>query len=98
MDRRGESEGSKSAKKSYSTMVSSCSAAALSNPCAVWGDMLAPVGLWYRGIARVDQLQLLQPFFGLLLAWLVLGEPVEWTMVASTILVILCVAGARRFS
>ena len=58
---------------------------------------------WYRGlaiggIAAVGQLQLLQPFFGLSLAALVLHEPVAWTMVLSTLVVVLCVAGARRFA
>ena len=58
---------------------------------------------WYRGlalggIASVGQLQLLQPFFGLTLAAALLHEPVAWTMVASTAVVVLCVAGARRFA
>lgn len=57
---------------------------------------------WYRGlalggIAGVGQLQLLQPFFSLLLATLLLHEPISWTMIASTVVVVLCVAGARRF-
>ena len=58
---------------------------------------------WYRGlalggIAAVGQLQLLQPFLGLLLAALVLDEPVAGTMVAVSALVVGCVAGARRFA
>lgn len=58
---------------------------------------------WYRGlalggIAAVGQLQLLQPFFGLTLAAVVLHEQVAWTMLASTMIVVLCVAGARRFA
>ncbi len=58
---------------------------------------------WYRGlamggIAAVGQLQLLQPFFGLTLAALLLHEPIAWTMMASTAIVVLCVAGARRFA
>lgn len=58
---------------------------------------------WYRGlalggIAGVSQLQLLQPFFGLTLAALLLHEPVAWTMIASTAVVVLCVAGAKRFA
>lgn len=66
-------------------------------------SMMIGFMFWYRGlaiggIAAVGQLQLLQPFFGLLLAGVVLGEPVAWTMVASTVIVILCVAGARRFT
>jgi len=69
---------------------------------SVFSMMLGFV-FWYRGlalggIAGVGQLQLMQPFFGLLLAGLLLGEPVAWTMVASTVIVILCVAGARRFA
>ena len=58
---------------------------------------------WYRGlalggIAGVGQLQLLQPFFGLALAALLLGEPVAWGMIAVTGLVVLCVAGAKRYA
>src|SRR5690606_34651786 len=64
-------------------------------------SMLVGFIFWYRGlalggIAGVGQLQLLQPFFGLALAALLLGEPVVWTMIAATALVVLCVAGARR--
>ena len=47
---------------------------------------------------RSPRLQLLQPFFGLALAGLLLGEPVAWTMIAVTALVVLCVAGAKRFA
>jgi drug/metabolite transporter (DMT)-like permease len=66
-------------------------------------SMLVGFVFWYRGlalggIAGVSQLQLLQPFFGLALAGLLLGEPVAWTMIAVTGLVVLCVAGARRFA
>ncbi len=66
-------------------------------------SMMLGFVFWYRGlalggIAGVGQLQLLQPFFGLLLAGVVLGEPVAWTMIASTVIVILCVAGAKRFT
>ncbi len=66
-------------------------------------SMLIGFIFWYRGlalggIAQVGQLQLLQPFFSLLLAALVLGEPVAWSMVATTALVVLCVAGAKRFA
>jgi len=69
---------------------------------SVFSMMLGFV-FWYRGlalggIAGVGQLQLLQPFFGLVLAGVLLGEPVAWTMIASTVIVILCVAGAKRFS
>ena len=58
---------------------------------------------WYRGlalggIAGVGQLQLLQPFFGLALAGAVLGEPVAWSMIVVTLLIVACVAGAKRFA
>ena len=51
-------------------------------------SMLVGFIFWYRGlalggIAGVGQLQLLQPFFGLILAALLLHEPIAWTMVAS---------------
>ncbi|MEX4008415.1 DMT family transporter [Neoaquamicrobium sediminum] len=66
-------------------------------------SMLVGFVFWYRGLALggisgVGQLQLLQPFFGLALAGLLLGEPVAWSMVAVTALVVLCVAGAKRFA
>lgn len=66
-------------------------------------SMLVGFIFWYRGlalggIASVGQLQLLQPFFGLILAAVLLHEPVAWTMIASTLLVVLCVAGAKRFA
>jgi drug/metabolite transporter (DMT)-like permease len=59
-------------------------------------SMLVGFVFWYRGlalggIAGVGQLQLLQPFF-------LLHEPVAWTMIAATGLVVLCVAGAKRFA
>ncbi|MGB3500299.1 MAG: DMT family transporter [Mesorhizobium sp.] len=58
---------------------------------------------WYRGLALggstgVGQLQLLQPFIGLALAAVLLGEPVAWTMLAATAVVVVCVAYARRFA
>ncbi|MEH3147857.1 MAG: DMT family transporter [Methylobacterium frigidaeris] len=66
-------------------------------------SMLVGFVFWYRGlalggIAGVGQLQLLQPFFGLALAALLLGEPVAPAMVAVAGLVVLCVAGAKRFA
>jgi drug/metabolite transporter (DMT)-like permease len=66
-------------------------------------SMLVGFVFWYHGLARggiagVGQLQLLQPFFGLLLAASLLGEHVSPTMIATTIAVVLCVAGARRFA
>ncbi|MCF3639341.1 DMT family transporter [Rhizobium sp. TRM95111] len=66
-------------------------------------SMLVGFIFWYRalalgGTASVGQLQLLQPFFGLALAAVLLGEPVAWTMVAATGVVVVCVAFARRFA
>ncbi len=66
-------------------------------------SMLVGFMFWYRGlalggIAGVGQLQLLQPFFGFSLAAIFLGEPIAWTMIASAVVVVACVAGARRFA
>ena len=65
--------------------------------------MLIGFVFWYRGLAQggiaaVGQLQLLQPFFGLALAAGLLHEQVSSGMVAVTLAVILCVAGAKNFS
>ena len=77
---------------------------------AFWGlayvslfSMLIGFVFWYRGlalggIASVGQLQLLQPFFGLLLAGLLLHEQVPPVMIVVTVVVVACVAGARRFA
>lgn len=66
-------------------------------------SMLVGFIFWYRGlalggIAGVGQLQLLQPFLGLMLAGVMLHEPIAWTMIAATGLVVLCVVGAKRFA
>jgi drug/metabolite transporter (DMT)-like permease len=66
-------------------------------------SMLIGFIFWYRGLAQggiaaVGQLQLMQPFFGLVLAALFLGESISPMMIAVTLAVILCVAGARRFA
>lgn len=66
-------------------------------------SMLVGFVFWYRGlalggIAGVGQLQLLQPFFGLALAGLLLGEPVAWSMIAASGLIVACVAVARRYA
>lgn len=66
-------------------------------------SMLIGFVFWYRGLAQggiaaVGQLQLLQPFFGLALAAALLHEPVTSAMLAVTVAVILCVAGARKFA
>lgn len=64
-------------------------------------SMLIGFFFWYRGlalggIAHVGQLQLLQPFFALGLAALLLGESIHAGMVATAAVVAICVAGARR--
>jgi len=66
-------------------------------------SMMVGFVFWYRGlaiggIAGVGQLQLLQPFFGFLLAAVFLHETIAWSMIASTAIVVACVAGARRFA
>jgi drug/metabolite transporter (DMT)-like permease len=66
-------------------------------------SMLIGFVFWYRGLAQggiaaVGQLQLLQPFFGLILAATLLHEAIGWSLIAVTAAVALCVAGARRFS
>ncbi|MEE1613207.1 DMT family transporter [Microvirga sp. CF3016] len=66
-------------------------------------SMLIGFVFWYRGlalggIAGVGQLQLLQPFFGLFWAALLLHETVGWSMIVVTLAVIGCVVGAKRFA
>jgi drug/metabolite transporter (DMT)-like permease len=66
-------------------------------------SMLVGFVFWYRGLAQggvaaVSQLQLLQPFFGLTLAALLLHEQVTWLMQLAAVAVIGCVAGARKFA
>jgi drug/metabolite transporter (DMT)-like permease len=66
-------------------------------------SMLFGFFFWYRGlalggIASISQLQLLQPFFGLGLAAVLLGEHVSTVMILSALAVAMCVVGARRFA
>jgi drug/metabolite transporter (DMT)-like permease len=66
-------------------------------------SMLIGFIFWYRGLAQggiaaVGQLQLLQPFMGLALAAAILGESISLPMMAATIAVVACVAGARIFA
>lgn len=66
-------------------------------------SMLIGFVFWYRGLAQggiaaVGQLQLLQPFFGLALAAILLHERVGWDTFAVTTAVVLCVFGAKRFA
>jgi drug/metabolite transporter (DMT)-like permease len=66
-------------------------------------SMLIGFVFWYRGLAQggtasVGQLQLLQPFLGLALAALLVGEPVGWGALLAAGAIIACVAGARHFA
>jgi len=66
-------------------------------------SMLIGFIFWYRGlslggIASVGQLQLLQPFLGLVLAAVLLHEPVAPGMLLVTVIVVASVAGAKRFA
>lgn len=66
-------------------------------------SMLIGFVFWYRGLAQggvaaVGQLQLLQPFISLILAAGLLGEHVSWQMLAVSVAVVACVAGAKKFS
>ncbi|HCM61513.1 MAG TPA: EamA family transporter [Morganella sp. (in: Bacteria)] len=80
-------------------------------PAQAWGgliyvalfSMLIGFFFWYSGLAEggiagVSQLQLLQPFFGLVLSSLILNEAISFVMITSTVGVIACVAGSKRFS
>lgn len=66
-------------------------------------SMLIGFIFWYKGlsqggIATVGQLQLLQPFFGLALAAVLLNEFVNLLMLLVTVGVIFCVAGSRKYA
>jgi drug/metabolite transporter (DMT)-like permease len=66
-------------------------------------SMLIGFIFWYRGlalggVAAVGQIQLLQPFFALMLAAAVLGESVTPAMLAAAAAVVACVVGARRYA
>ena len=66
-------------------------------------SMLIGFFFWYHGlklggIARVGQIQLIQSFIGLGLAALILGEVVPVTALVAAGLVVICIAGARRFA
>jgi len=66
-------------------------------------SMLIGFVFWYRGLAQggiaaVGQLQLLQPFFGLGLAAVLLHEHVSPIMIGVSVATVLCVAGAKKFA
>ncbi len=64
-------------------------------------SMLIGFVFWYTGLAQggiaaVGQLQLLQPFMGITLAAVILGERVGWDLALVSLAVVGCVAGARK--
>ncbi|OTG65011.1 DMT family transporter [Acinetobacter silvestris] len=66
-------------------------------------SMLIGFFFWYKGlalggIAKVGQIQLLQPFIGLSLSALLLGEHVSTAMICVSIAVVICVAMAKKFA
>ncbi len=66
-------------------------------------SMLIGFVFWYRGLAQggvatVGQLQLIQPFLGLALSALLLGEEITLVMSLVCLAVIFCVAGAKKFA
>ena len=66
-------------------------------------SMLIGFIFWYRGlalggIAGVGQLQLVQPFLSLIWAGLFLHEQISPAMLLTTLAVVACVAGARKFA
>jgi drug/metabolite transporter (DMT)-like permease len=66
-------------------------------------SMLLGFVFWYRGLAQggiaaVGQLQLLQPFFGLLWAALLLGEAVNTSMFIALTAIVACVVIAKRLT
>lgn len=63
--------------------------------------MLVGFIFWYRGLAlggtaSVGLLQLTQPFFSFVIAFLFLGETISGAMIAITVAVVACVVAARR--
>jgi drug/metabolite transporter (DMT)-like permease len=80
------------------------------NPSAWWAlgyvgvfSMWAGFFAWYRGMAlggalRVSQTQLLQPFFSLLAAVPLLGEPLELVTLGFALAVVVTVFAGKRFA
>ena len=66
-------------------------------------SMLVGFVFWYKGLAQggiaaVGQLQLLQPFLGLLLAAALLHENVSYLMIFTSIAAVICVIGAKKYA
>ena len=58
---------------------------------------------WYKGlaqggIAKVGQIQLLQPFTGFYFSYLLLNEKIDLSMIVVCIATIICVALAKKFA
>ena len=65
--------------------------------------MLIGFIFWYKGlalggIAKVGQIQLIQPFIGLVLSAILLGEHVSLSMIIVSAAVVACVAMAKKFA
>ncbi|OTG76738.1 EamA family transporter [Acinetobacter sp. ANC 4169] len=66
-------------------------------------SMLIGFFFWYKGlamggIAKVGQIQLLQPFIGLILCAIILGENIHLDMIVVCMAVVICVMLAKRFA
>ena len=66
-------------------------------------SMLIGFFFWYKGlamggIAKVGQIQLIQPFIGLTLCAVILGESISVEMILVCIAVVMCVMLAKRFA
>ena len=64
-------------------------------------SMLIGFIFWYKalamgGIAKIGQIQLIQPFIGFALSALLLGEQINIAMILVSIAVVICVAMAKR--
>nr|WP_265181699.1 EamA family transporter [Geomicrobium sp. JCM 19055] len=55
-------------------------------------------GLAIGGIASVGQIQLLQPFFGLVIAAVLLQETIGLLLVIVNVAVVLCVVLAKKYA
>ena len=66
-------------------------------------SMLIGFVFWYKGlalggIAKVGQIQLIQPFIGLMLSALLLGEKISIAMVFVCVAVVACVGFAKKYT
>src|SRR5690606_13365114 len=66
-------------------------------------SMLIGFFFWYKGlamggIAKVGQIQLIQPFIGLSLCAILLGESISLNMILVSFAVVICVMFAKKFA